>query len=531
MKYLPIGISDFKDIINGNYLYVDKTKYIYEMIRQEKGMYFLSRPRRFGKSLLISTLYYLFKGERELFKNTWIHDKWNWEKYPTIRINLTDVNSRTSDILRRELINLLNEEAKELRIDEIREKEEPSIAFRELISKAYEKYSKKLVILIDEYEKPVLDNIKTTDKAKEMRLILREFYSVLKAQESKIKFLLITGLTKFTKMSVFSALNNINDVTFDSRYSQLLGYTEDELFDFFNQYISQTASKYGITTDELIQSIRDYYNGYSFDGQNKVYNPYAVILFFDKQEFNVYWHMSGSTQFIYDYLRDWNVTLEELIGKEVTEAMFTNKEVEDNEPEIFLCQTGYLTFIETYKPSLLAPRTYVLGIPNIDAQIGLGQVLLETQYKLKDTEIQDKVTKIVESLENKNFEDTKIALNSILSEITNSVYGDLEKTDRKIENYERFYQTLFKLIFGFAGFRVIEEYHTTKGRADILLQSNGTVIVIELKVDGDVKQAMNQIKERGYHEQFTGKECYLVAVNISSKERKIIELEWEKVNK
>ena len=227
MKKLPKGINDYKRIVIENYIYVDKTKYIYELLNNEK-VAFLSRPRRFGKSLLLSTLYYLFKGEKELFEGTWIYDKWDWQEYPVIRIDLTDVDSSDIQTLKAEINNILRNQADELGVS-MEIEDILSGNFRRLISEAYRKYNKQVVVLVDEYEKPVLDNVTNKEKAEEIRKLLRSFYSVLKAQMDKISFLLITGLTKFTKMGVFSALNNLTDISFKPEYSQMLGYTHEEV--------------------------------------------------------------------------------------------------------------------------------------------------------------------------------------------------------------------------------------------------------------------------------------------------------------
>ena len=253
MKKLPKGLNDYKEIITENFVYVDKTKYIYQLLNSEK-LAFLSRPRRFGKSLLLSTLYYLFKGNKELFVDTWIYDKWDWQEYPVIRIDLTDVITRNVEVFKKDLMQIVKKQATYLQVS-LDENKEPSIAFRELIWKCEEKYEKSVVILIDEYEKPVLDNITRKQEAEEMRNFLRSFYSVLKAQTDKIRFLLITGLTKFTKMGVFSALNNLTDISFKSEYSQMLGYTHEEVIQYFDEYIQKYLQLTGLSKEEFLSLI------------------------------------------------------------------------------------------------------------------------------------------------------------------------------------------------------------------------------------------------------------------------------------
>ncbi|WP_459997007.1 AAA family ATPase, partial [Marinitoga arctica] len=247
MKKLPIGIQDYKKIITGDYIYIDKTKYIYDLISSGVPI-FLSRPRRFGKSLTISTLYYLFKGEKELFKNTYIYDKWEFKEYPIIRINILDVATDNEERLKKSLTRIIKKEGIKNNI-EITE-EDYKFAFDELIMKLGQKG--KVVILVDEYEKPILDNINNKEKAERYREILRDFYTNIKANDEYIKFVFLTGITKFTKTGVFSALNNLNDISLNSKYSQMLGYTQEELEYYFKEHIKETAKEMKIKEEKLL---------------------------------------------------------------------------------------------------------------------------------------------------------------------------------------------------------------------------------------------------------------------------------------
>ena len=257
MKDLPIGVNDYKDLIRGNFIYVDKTRYIYELTKRGKGIYFLSRPRRFGKSLLLSTLGCLFRGEKELFKDTWIYDKWDWQEYPVVHISFASGLFQTPENLEEKINNVLKFNAIEYGLD--LSGSNVSSKFENLLMSLYGKTKKPIVILIDEYEKPVLDNITNPQKAKEMRELLRGFYSVLKDYTGLIRFLLITGLTKFTKMGVFSALNNLTDISFDEKYAQMFGYTQEELIEYFDEYIQKYLQLTELSKEEFLEMFKEYY--------------------------------------------------------------------------------------------------------------------------------------------------------------------------------------------------------------------------------------------------------------------------------
>jgi len=537
MKDLPLGVDDYKDIVKGNFVYVDKTKYIYELIRREKGMYFLSRPRRFGKSLMLSTLYYLFKGEKELFEGTWIYNKWEWQEYPVIRIDLTDALTRNIEVFRKDLIQIVKKQASDLGIS-IDEKEEPSIAFRELIWKCEEKYKKGVVILVDEYEKPVLDNITDKEKAEKMRKELRSFYSVLKAQMDKIRFLLITGLTKFTKMGVFSALNNLEDISFDEKYAQMLGYTHEEVVQYFGEYIQRYLELTGLSKEEFLEMFREYYDGYSFDGiwydeggkDRRVYNPFAVLLFFSKMRFAPYWSDSGAPSFVYEYLKGHNVSKNELLKQKVSESDFSQWEIEDNPPHLFLAQAGYLT------QRLLTTRTslqpiYELSIPNTDARLGIEKLLFSTEQKIDLATVTSKVNALAYAIEARDIQEMVEVINSIYARVSWRARKQIERSGKedRLTHLEVFYQSIMVSLFESTGVNVESEEESAKGRADVVVKYNGVVYVIELKVDRSAQEALEQIKAKGYHEPYKGKEVYLIGMNISSKTGKIEEFVYEKI--
>ncbi|MBM7560236.1 AAA family ATPase, partial [Marinitoga litoralis] len=382
MKKLPIGIQDYKEIIEDNYIYVDKTKYIFDLIDNGK-YYFLSRPRRFGKSLTISTLYYIFKGEKELFKDTYIYDKWDFKEYPIIRLNILLAATDNEERFKKSLTNLIKQEGQRNNVEIL--EEDYKFAFDELILKLSRKG--KVVILVDEYEKPILDNINNKEKAEKYREILRDFYVTIKSRDEYIKFVFITGITKFNLKSDYSGLNNLNDISLDNDYSQMLGYTQEELEYYFDEYIIETAEKLEITKNELLQEMKKYYNGFSFDGEHFVYNPFSVLRFFDERKFQNYWFESGPPSFIYEYVKGRKVEYEDLVKYTVNSLDFTTREIEDANANIFFAQAGYLTFKGKEKYGL--EEEYILDYPNLEVKNSFSKLILEANYNLENDKIKE----------------------------------------------------------------------------------------------------------------------------------------------
>nr|WP_232223896.1 AAA family ATPase [Marinitoga sp. 1137] len=370
MKKLPVGISDYKELIEENYIYVDKTKYLYDLINSGK-FYFMSRPRRFGKSLTISAFYYLFKGERELFKDTYIYDKLEFKEYPIIRLNLLKAKSESIEKLKESLTKMIVQEGKRngVKIEET----DYSFAFDELIMKLSEKG--KVVILVDEYEKPILDNITNKKMAEKCREVLRNFYLNIKANDEHIKFVFITGITKFTKTGVFSALNNLSYISLNRKYSQMFGYTQEELEYYFKDYIKELSKEMGITEKELLEEMKRYYNGFSFDGEHTVYNPYSILRFFSEKEFQNFWFESGSPSFLYEYIKGKKIEYEDLVKIPVSAEDFSTREIEDAKANIFFTQAGYLTFKGIKKYGL--KKKYILDYPNFEVKESLLKILEE----------------------------------------------------------------------------------------------------------------------------------------------------------
>ncbi|OOC39635.1 ATP-binding protein, partial [Thermosipho melanesiensis] len=410
MKKLPIGVQDYREIVEENYVYVDKTKYLYDLMTSGK-FYFLSRPRRFGKSLTISTLYYIFKGEKELFRGTYIYDKWDFKEYPIIKLDMSDNMLTTYE----DFVESLSEKIEKLYKNEgiANINNNLPTRFGNLIEELNAKYRERVVILIDEYEAPILEHINNKKEAEKIRSFLREFYKKIKTKDEYIKFVFMTGITKFTKTGVFSALNNLNDISLNKKYSQMLGYTQEELEYYFKEHIEETAREIGMGKEELIENLKEYYNGFSFDGRRSVYNPFSILRFFEEREFKNYWFESGSPSFLYEYIKGRKVTYEELVKYPVSAMDFTTREIEDANANIFFAQAGYLTFKGVKKIGLR--EEYILDYPNIEVRNSFSKLILEANYGIEGTEeIENRIYEKIEKGEIKGLiEEIKRIISSI----------------------------------------------------------------------------------------------------------------------
>ncbi|KLO21596.1 ATPase AAA [Marinitoga sp. 1197] len=512
MKKLPIGVQDYKEIIEEDYIYVDKTKYIFNLINSGK-FYFLSRPRRFGKSLTISTLYYLFKGEKELFKDTYIYDKWEFKEYPIIRINLLDVVSENEKELKEGLLKIIKDEGKKYGIKI--KNDHYKYAFDDLIIELSKKG--KVVILVDEYEKPILDNINNKEMAEKYRNVLRNFYVTIKSKDEYIKFVFITGITKFTKTGVFSALNNLNDISLDTDYSQMLGYTQEEIEYYFVEYIEQTAKKFNITTEELLKEMKKYYNGFSFDGEHYVYNPFSILKFFQKKEFQNYWFESGSPSFLYEYIKGKKIEYEDLVKHIVSAMDFSTREIEDANANIFFTQAGYLTFKGIERLGL--EKEYILDYPNLEVKNSFSRLILEANYGIETSKIKELNRTIIKSLLKNDIKGLIEEIKKIISAIPYNLH----------KKEEKYYHSLIFTIIASAGIDVKAEELTNLGRSDLVIDFDERIYLFEIKVDKSAIDAINQIKEKKYYEKYIGKEIYIIGININSEKRNIDDYIIEKI--
>ena len=501
---LEIGIHSFKERILRNCIYVDKTQYIYELISRESNC-FLSRPRRFGKSLLISTFKELFSGTKELFKHCWIYDKIEWIEYPILHLDLIKVDYKTLglekalsvkiDLLAAQFNIKLTSESSKGKLGEL----------IELLAK-----EKKVVVLVDEYDKPVIDYIENIPEAEKNRDILKNFYSILKAQSSDIRFLFITGVSKFSKISIFSDLNHLKDITIHPRYSKMLGYTQDEIQQFFSSYITEWEKKNNEKRDILFEKLKDYYNGYSWDGVNFVYNPFSILSFFDNYQFNNYWFATGSPTFLVNILKKTGALIERYEHMMVNGTFFEKFDIGPigvNNISPLLFQTGYLTIKE------IKDDTYTLSYPNREVKTSFLQYLLEGFSNKPGDETKEITSGIKQALAGNKIDHFIQELKTLLSSIPYNI---------QIEHREAYYHSLIYVALKISMMDVQAEIQTALGRSDIVVSIGHYIYIIEFKM-GSAQIALNQIEEKQYYAPYLGKNktVILLGIGLTEKERNI----------
>lgn len=516
LKPLPVGVSTFSDIINGGYLYVDKTKWIYELVRHPKGPYFLARPRRFGKSLLVSTLEEIFRGNRALFKGLYLDSTdYQWESYPVIRIDFSQERVNNAEELQLVISDYLNDIADEIGITlpQTRVLRQFRLLIRGMAAKG------KVVILIDEYDKPIIDNITNVKEAQRIRDVLKGFYTIIKAMDQYVRFVFLTGISKFSKVGVFSGLNNLNDMSMDKRYAALLGITEEEMSHYFADYINALASRDAISQEQLKRQIKRWYNGFRFSKlAQPLYNPFSLLLLFDKQDFRNYWFESGTPTFLINLIREEQYDIEKIEGLKVSELAFSSYEIDNLKVLPLLFQTGYLT-IKGYeeKESLSSKgqkrRLYDLYYPNYEVESAFLEYLVGTFTDVQNGASEAHLWALVEALENKDLD----GFFEILSIFFANIPYDLHL------KYEKYYQTIFYLIFKLIGLIVEAEVKTNQGRIDTVIILSDSLFIFEFKLDGTAKDALQQIKKTQYYQKYrqSKKEIYLIGVNFDSSKRSI----------
>ncbi len=506
-KLLPIGIQTFSEIIENNYIYVDKTKLIHELITTGKT-YFLSRPRRFGKSLLISTLEAIFKGKKELFQGLDIERMdYDWQTYPVIRISFGGNLYETRQVIEKYLIESLEGIAQNDTV-KLQKKEFPSM-LRELIKALAKK--NRVVVLIDEYDKPLIDNLTNQSVYRENRETLKAFYSIFKEMDEYLKFVFLTGVSKFSKVGVFSGLNNLEDITMDEHYSSLLGWTQKELESNFQTQIKSLAQREEETEQKIIKKIKYWYNGYRFSAKKLyVYNPFSTLLLFKQKSFKFHWFETGTPTFLIELMKKQNTfSLKEMVDNQVSEEAFSSYEIENLEVLPLLFQTGYLT-IKNYDKQM---RLYELGYPNFEVNNAFTERLIKTFSCLEPGMAEGYIVKLIRSLQSNDLEN--------FFEILRVFFANIPYTIQLKQ--EKYYQTIFYLIFSLLGLRIQAEVTTNRGRIDAMVELKKSVYIFEFKLFGTHQEALAQIKEKRYYEKYldSGKKIILVGVAFDPEERNI----------
>ncbi len=515
MKKLPIGLNSLKNIINDGFLYVDKTKKLYELI--EHGRYFfLSRPRRFGKTLTVDTLKHIFEGNKDLFKGLYIYDKWNWdERFPVIRIDFSGGNFSTKEKFEERAITILEKNQRFLGIECT--KKDPSNCFEELILKAYEKYNKPVVVLIDEYDKPILDNIEKPELAEEIRDLLSNFYGVIKGLDEYLRFVLLTGVTKFSKVNLFSKLNNLYDITVNRKFSDICGYTEDDLDKYFSEYLKGADR----------EKVRKWYNGYSWLGE-KVYNPFDILLFISNEhQFRPYWFETGNPTFLIKLMKKKKYFIPELENIEATDSLLGSFDVYTMKIEALLWQTGYLTIKGVNHIGEM--QSYLLGFPNLEVKVSLNEVLLKYLSDIEENLYSESIRKVYNAFFSGDIETIISILKSLFASISYTNF-----TKNEIDSYEGYYASVIYAFLASLPINLIGEDTTNRGRIDltILLPDKAYIIEFKVKDGNEEKSPFKQIKEKKYYEKYLNKvkEIYLIGITFDKNERNITEYKSEKMN-
>ena len=510
-RRLPIGIQTFREIREEGCYYVDKTAHIRRLLDEDKH-YFLSRPRCFGKSLFLDTCKELFEGNEALFEGLAIHEHWDWSvRHPVVRLSFGsgsftapgDVQARVREQLA----------AIERRESVVFEYGTDAGRLAALLEALHERTGRRVAVLVDEYDKPILDALEAPEVARANRDYLRGLYSVVKDSDAHVRFSFLTGVSKFSKVSLFSGLNNVTDITLDPHYSAICGYTEADLDTVFAPELP------GLDRDV----IREWYNGYGWRGEERVYNPFDILLLFRNREFGAWWFETGTPAFLVETLfkrRVSTVALGEMMG---TNALLSAFDVDDIATEALLFQTGYLTILE--EQSLGGLPLYRLGYPNREVSQSLNECLLEYLVRDRSRQTANSV-RLVMLLQANDFEGLKALFHAFYASIPYEWY-----TNSDIARYEGYYASVFYSYFAGLGLDITVEDSTSHGRLDMAVRFNGGVYLFEFKVVEMAGEgaAMTQLKERRYADKYrgTGGPIHLVAVEFSREARNIVAFEVE----
>lgn len=506
-KIYPIGIQNFEKIRKDGYSYVDKTALVYQLVRTG-SYYFLSRPRRFGKSLLLSTIEAYLLGKKELFEGLAIEQlEKDWIQYPILHL---DLNARKYDTPQ----SLLDELNKHLEFWEQKYHSPygdraPEERFYHIVRSAYEQTGQRVVVLVDEYDKPMLQAIGNKALQDEFRNTLKPFYGVLKTMDGCIKFAMLTGVTKFGKVSVFSDLNNLKDISMDKRYVSLCGMTEQEIHRDFEEDLMELAETQGMTYEEVCNKLKEWYDGYHFAPNTEgIYNPFSLLNTFDSMTFGNYWFETGTPTYLVELLKRSNYDLETM-SRAVTSADVLNSIYGDDEPLPVIFQSGYLT-IKDYDEEF---GDYTLGYPNKEVEEGFVKFMLpyyaSVQKVREDSEIKNLVREVRGG-----------APDAFLHRLQ-SFFADTSY--ELIRDQELHYQNVLYIVFRLIGFYVKAEYHTSQGRIDLVLQTDKYVYVMEFKLEGTAEEALRQIEEKQYALPFASdsRKLFKIGVNFSAQTRNI----------
>ncbi len=514
MKNLPLGISTLSKLLENNCIYVDKTEYAYNLTNQS-GAFFLSRPRRFGKSLFVDTLKEIFEGNEKLFEGLYIHDKWDWsKKYPVIKLDFAAGGGKNQEELDLRLSALLQQNKDRLGVhyDSLDLEDD----FSKLISETASKYGQRVVVLVDEYDKPMLDNLNEPLVAAEIRDALKGFYGVLKEQDANLQFVFMTGVTKFSKVSLFSGVNQLKDITISKSYSSICGYTDNDLQEHFGEYLAGSDP----------EEVKKWYNGYSWTGPETVYNPYDILLFLSEDlTYQNYWFETGSPTFLIELFRKNHYFLPDLENIEVFQRTLNSFEIESINPITLLFQAGYLTIEKTFIDR--GKLVYSLKIPNQEVRLALNDYFIE-EYTGISSDLKSRQDDLYNALSTGNIASFEQHIRTLFAGIPWRNF-----TNNDLATFEGFYASVLYAFFISLRAWVIPEDISNRGQADMTIILENQIYVMEIKVvdklpEGN-NQALEQIIQRKYAEKYRNRESmtvHEVGLVFSKSERNLVQADF-----
>ena len=518
MNY-PIGIQTFSEITKSDYLYVDKTDLVWRLAHSSKYI-FLSRPRRFGKSLLCSSLASYFRGERQLFEGLKIMElEKDWEQYPVIHLDLSTAKRQPSaDELKNTLLWLMNPLCDKFGRNPL--ETSPGKMLNGLIQRAYQQTKKQVVVIIDEYDAPLLDVLHESDQLEHFRDVMQEFFVQLKANEAMIKFCFITGITKFSQLSIFSTINNLRNVSMEPAFAAICGITKEELETMLHPEIQLLAEANGCTFEEMVQRLRLQYDGYHFCEESPdIFNPFSLMNAFASQRLRNFWFTSGTPTFLFRQMRKFNTNILELDRLEVSASQFDVPTEAMTTALPLLYQSGYLT-IKDYEPY---SQLYTLDFPNAEVKVGFMESFLASMMNVTDQDTQGLAGRFYVSLMRHDIDNAMRLLQAFFASIPYLDHGnnDLDELTR----FEAYYEVLMYVVFSIFNCRVFTQVKTALGRADVVVFMNDATYVMELKVGGTAQEALDQINSNEYAipYQQTGKPVVKIGIGFSREKRTVSE--------
>ncbi|MFQ5633059.1 MAG: ATP-binding protein, partial [bacterium] len=489
----------------------------------DEGMfYFFSRPRRFGKSLTVSTLAALFKGRKELFKGLWIENSdWEWKSHPVIEIDFSEIDLTDAETLHESLSINLDRIASvyglRLKTKLLADK------FVELILATSKKYHENVVVLVDEYDKPIINHLGKGEEglkiARQNRDLLKNFFGVLKGGQvaASLRFVFITGISKFSRVSIFSDLNNLQDLTMHAGYADMLGYTQEELEHYFSDRIAAFAQKQKTSTDDILQKLREWFNGYRFTKADvQVYNPFSIVNVFSEYDFKTFWFETATPSFLVNLIKENDYPIPNIESLAVRQSTFSTYDLENLKLEALLFQTGYVTIQD------FDGIRYRLGYPNQEVKTAFLEFLYDSLVDIADTVIKEQISRLHQYLIQEDLEQ--------FIETTNAILSAIPYTQHQQQG-ESFYHTVFYLMVAASGVLVQTEPLFSRGRIDIAVEFKDKVYIIELKCNQSAEKAIAQIREKGYHEKYvqSGRKIFQVGINFDTEKRVIAEWQMEEV--